>query len=89
MDKETIEAWKNFVTNLLMFGFVALTLGVGAYFGRSLIHAGQPLKDSLQVLVIITAIPTLIFGMAWNRISQETIGVLFGIILGFAMGKVM
>lgn len=56
-------------------------------FGLRLIHEGQPLKESLQIITLATGIPAFLLMAAWNRLSQETIGVILAGVIGFALGK--
>ena len=85
-DKKIL-AIKDLVWVVLSFLFAFGLLGAGWSLGGKLIHDSQPIKESLQVIATITAIPAFLLMATYNRISQETIGVIIGAMIGFALGK--
>ena len=87
-DAEYLKMKKDFAWNIAMYLIVLAMLIVGSSFGYRLIHEGQPLKESLQIMTLVIAIPAFVLMVAWNRVSQETVGVILATVLGFALGKI-
>ena len=88
MTEERLKVLKDLSWNIGMFVMALALLIVGCLLGSRLIRDGQAITDSLKIIVAVEALPTFLLIAAYNRISAETIGVLFGAIIGFALGKI-
>jgi hypothetical protein len=86
-DAEHSKARNEFARNVGASFLVFLMLIINWHLGFRLIHQGQPLKDSLQIMTLATAFPAFVITVVWNRISRETIGMIIAAVLGFALGK--
>jgi len=88
MDTEHLKTWKDLIWNAGMFLTTFALLGFGAFFSGQLIREGQPVAESLKIITAAEVIPVFLLMSAYNRISAETIGVILGAIIGFALGKI-
>lgn len=85
---EKLKVKKDLLWNIFMFAVTMALLGLGYFLSAKLIHDGQPLTDSLKIIIVAQAIPVFFLVTAYNRISSETVGVTIGAIIGFALGKI-
>ena len=87
-DTDRLRVRKDYAWVILSFAFALMTLGAGYVLARPLIHEGQPVKESLQILATVLAVPAFLLISLYNRISSETIGVILGALIGFALGRI-
>ena len=87
-DAESLKIKKDFAWNMGLYVSALAMLFVEWHLAVTLLRDLKPtLKDVLQVMTAATIIPGFLLMTAWNRITQETIGLILGAIIGFALGK--
>lgn len=77
-------ALQNNIWNIGTWFFATLLVGVGVYLSSPLIHAGVDVRGALQIIAAVIGIPTLLVLACFGRVSREQIGVIVGLVIGFA-----
>jgi hypothetical protein len=88
-DTEYLKVKKDLLWNIGMYLVAFAMLAIGWHFGLRLLDKGESFKESLQIMTLATVIPAFFLMVAWNRLSQETVGVILATVLGFALGKIV
>jgi hypothetical protein len=87
-DTNKINAIKDFAWTIGVFTIAIGLLVAGCILGYQLIDPQRTI-DSLKIIVAAEAIPVFFLIATYQRMSGETVGVILGTVMGFALGKAL